>query len=80
MDEIDVEILVEPFREGAPGAHVQAALDALADAGLEVEMGPFASTVSGEVEVVADALRDLVARAIREGATRINLQIVRAAP
>ena len=70
-----VEILVEPFREGRPGPHVQAAIDALTEAGLEVEVGPFSTTASGGASHIGAALGTLVPAAIAEGATRIQLQV-----
>jgi len=42
-----VEFTVEPFVEGSPGPHVQAALDAATSSGLDVEFGPFGTHLSG---------------------------------
>ena len=42
----ELEFTVEPFVEGQPGPHVQAALDAATDAGADVEFGPFSSSCS----------------------------------
>jgi uncharacterized protein YqgV (UPF0045/DUF77 family) len=50
------EFLVEPFREGALGPHVSSAIDAVESAGLSVDVGPFGSEVSGEADVVVEAL------------------------
>ena len=44
MDVVHIEFFVEPFSEGAPGPHVEAAVAAFADLGLETEVGPFATT------------------------------------
>ena len=41
---VDLEFLVEPFKEGEPGTHVTAALDAAQAAGLAPELGAFATT------------------------------------
>ena len=45
-----LEILVEPFRENDPGPHVAAALAAVRAADLEYDMGPFSTTVDGDIE------------------------------
>jgi len=69
------EFTIEPFVEGAPGVHVQAALDAVRSAGLEPEMGPFGSSVQGEVTVVSRAFTELVTAAMAAGATRVSVQV-----
>jgi len=71
----NVEFLVEPFHEGEPGDHVQAAIAAFSDAGIEVELGPFSSLASGSLDSVADAVRDMIVRSISAGATSVRLQI-----
>ena len=73
--DVHLELLVEPFEEGRPGPHVLAAVAALEAAGLTVELGPFASTATGEVSVVAGAVGDLVAASMGAGATRLTLQL-----
>ena len=70
-----VEFLVEPFREGQPGPHVAAAVDALDRAGLTVDVGPFASTATGSAEQVATGVGELVASALAAGATRVSLTV-----
>ncbi len=70
-----VEFLVEPFREGRPGAHVTAAVAALDQAGLTVDVGPFASTAMGSTTQVADGVRDLIVAALDQGATRLSLTV-----
>ena len=69
------EFTIEPFVEGAPGPHVHAGLDAVRAAGFEPELGPFGSTVTGELSRVSTALVDLLAAATAAGATRVSLQI-----
>ncbi len=44
-------------------------------AGFEPELGPFGSTVTGELSRVSAALVDLLAAATAAGATRVSLQI-----
>lgn len=72
---VHVELLVEPFQEGRPGPHVVAALEALKAAGLEVELGPFASTSVGDLADVATALAEVVIASMGAGATRIAVQV-----
>jgi uncharacterized protein YqgV (UPF0045/DUF77 family) len=72
-----LEYTVEPFVAGAPGPHVRAALDAAGEAGLDVEFGPFGTTVAGADEAVISAAGRVVRAAIDAGATRVSLQVVR---
>jgi len=75
-----LEYTVEPFAEGAPGPHVRASLDAAAEAGLEVEFGPFGTTVSGDENAVLAATDRILRAALQAGATRVSLQVVRPRP
>lgn len=75
MAEIEVEFVIGPFKEGEPGEHVLAAVGAMQAAGLDVEMGPFATTVKGDVETVAEALRAMIVQAVENGANRLNLHV-----
>ena len=72
---VEAEFTIEPFVEGQPGTHVQAALDAVRAEGLDVEIGPFGSSIAGEVSVVSAALGRLIADATRSGATRVSVQV-----
>ena len=72
-----LEYTVEPFVAGAPGPHVRAALDAAGQAGLDVEFGPFGTTVAGADDAVIDAAGRVVRAAIDAGATRVSLQVER---
>jgi uncharacterized protein YqgV (UPF0045/DUF77 family) len=72
-----LEYTVEPFVEGAPGPHVRAALDAAAEAGLDVDFGPFGTTVAGADDAVLSAANRIVRAAIDAGATRVSLQVAR---
>lgn len=77
--EIAAEFLVAPFVEGNPGPHVTAAVDAFDAHGLEVELGPFASSVEGDLDAMADAVADMVRAAMRGGATSIQLRLAASA-
>ena len=72
-----LEYTVEPFVAGAPGPHVQAAREAAGEAGLDVEFGPFGTTVAGADDAVIDAAGRVVRAAIDAGATRVSLQVER---
>jgi uncharacterized protein YqgV (UPF0045/DUF77 family) len=72
-----LEFTVEPFVQGAPGPHVTAAVDAAQASGLEVDFGPFGTSVSGPDAEVLNALDDVVRRALAAGATRVSVQIHR---
>lgn len=73
--EIAAEFLVAPFVEGAPGPHVTAAVDAFDRRGLVVDLGPFASSVVGDLDAMADAIADMVRAAMAGGATSIQLRV-----
>jgi uncharacterized protein YqgV (UPF0045/DUF77 family) len=72
---IGAEFLVEPFVEGAPGPHVAAAVDAFLPHGIDVELGPFASSAHGDLDAMADALADMVRAALREGAASVQIRV-----
>lgn len=72
-----VEFTIEPFIEGDPGPHVRAAVDAAERSGLTVDFGPFGTTVSGEDDVVLDAVDRILRAATAAGATRVSLQLAR---
>ena len=74
--ELTAEFTTEPFHgEGEPPAHVGAAAAALADAGLEPDLGPFGTAVTGDVDRVLPALEQAMAAAFASGATRFTLQV-----
>lgn len=72
-----VEFTIEPFVEGQPGPHVRAAVDAAGASGLDVDFGPFGTTVSGGDGAVLDAVDGILRAAVAAGATRVSLQVVR---
>ena len=45
---LSVEFTVEPFVDGEPGPHVQAAVDAAQASGLDTMFGPFGTTMWGD--------------------------------
>lgn len=74
---VAAEFLVEPFSEGNPGPHVQAAVKAVQDAGLAVDFGPFGNTTSGPSEAVLVAVGSALEAALAAGATRVSLNIAK---
>ena len=76
---LEVEFTVEPFVEGQPGPHVQAAVAAARRAGLAVEFGPFGTSATGDDAAVLDAVDGIVRSAVAAGATRVSLQLARPA-
>ena len=75
MAHLHLEILVEPFRENEPGPHVQAVLSALEEAGLQPDMGPFATTVDGDGDVVTGAIAALIRSSVDAGASALQLRV-----
>ncbi len=76
MSRCTVDFVIEPFVEGEPGPHVLAGIRAMEARGLEVTMGPFGSTVVGDVATVSDAIKAMVDAAVRDGARRVLVEMV----
>lgn len=72
-----LEVLVEPFRENAPGPHVTAVLAVLEATGLPVDMGPFSTTVEGELVTLTAAAEELLRIGFEAGATAIQARLER---
>lgn len=70
-----LEMFVEPFRENDPGPHVLAAVDAGAAAGLEVDMGPFATTAEADLDTMLAAVTEMLRAGFAAGATTVQLRI-----
>lgn len=73
--QVQVDFTVEPFQEGGPGPHVQAALAQLRARGLTPEAGPFGSSVRGPYSLVLRALEAAVTAALANGATNIAMSV-----
>lgn len=69
------EFIIEPFREGSPGPHVMAAIEAVRGHGFEPEMGPFGTSIDGDATAVISALQAMLEAARRSGASRVSLQV-----
>jgi uncharacterized protein YqgV (UPF0045/DUF77 family) len=80
MSRVRVEFTIEPFVEGHPGEHVQAAWRAVEARGAELSAGPFSSeAVVDELQIDA-VVGDLVRAALAGGAVRVSLQVERVDP
>ena len=77
--DVTAEFTIEPFVEGTPGSHVLAALDAVRAAGLEPVIGPFGSSVTGELGAVSAAVARMLEAATAAGATTVSVQLTLAA-
>ncbi len=75
--DVRLEFTVEPFLEGSPGAHVQAAVDEARRLGLEPEMGPFGTTIDGDSEQLLPEVGAILAAAVAAGASRVALAVSR---
>lgn len=75
MADAHLEVLVEPFRENDPGPHVAAVVDAAAAAGLTADMGPFATTIEGDVDQLAGAVADMIRAGFSNGATALQIRV-----
>ena len=72
-----LEILVEPFKENHPGPHVDAVLAVVKRAGLIADMGPFSTTVNGDIETLTSIVQELMTAGFNAGADRISVAIER---
>ncbi len=77
MAEVRAEFTVEPFTAGELGEHVKAAIDAARLVGLEPHIGPFATTITGASEAVAEALHAVTVAAFAAGASRVSVSAER---
>lgn len=73
-----LEVFVEPFKENDPGRHVTATVEALVSGGLDIDMGPFATTADGDLDVVIEAASAALRAGLEAGASSIQLRIERA--
>ncbi len=71
------EFMVEPFTEGSLGPPVLAAIEAVAEHGLEPDVGAFGTTIIGDADDVTSALTDMLHAAMANGATRVTVQVDR---
>jgi uncharacterized protein YqgV (UPF0045/DUF77 family) len=73
---VRAEFTIYPFIEGmALPSYVQAAIDTIRDAGLDVEVGALSNIVVGDAERVLEALRAAEAAALQAGATRVVISL-----
>lgn len=72
---LKVEFTTEPFELEQVPAHAQEARRIAAEAGLDVEAGPFGTGAEGDAETVLAAVDRLFRGALDVGATRISVQV-----
>ncbi|MEU1282310.1 hypothetical protein [Streptomyces sp. NPDC005805] len=71
-----VEFTTEPFDLDEPPAHALAARDVVQGARLDhVDVGPFGNTAEGGADAVLGAVDTLLREALKNGATRVSLQV-----
>ena len=75
-----VEFTIEPFVEGRPGPHVTAAISAAEARGLDVEVGPFGSSVIVDLAEVGALLAAVSDAALANGATHVSVHVAREVP
>ncbi len=71
-----IEFFVEPFREGRPGRHVRAAIQAMEASGFDVDLGPFGNVATGPRRAAPGAIASMLGAALAAGATRVSVQVV----
>lgn len=69
------EFTVEPFIDGHPGPHVQAAITAAEASGASVSVGPFGTAAEGDASTVLAAVDAALRAAVDAGATRVTVQL-----
>jgi uncharacterized protein YqgV (UPF0045/DUF77 family) len=70
------EFSIYPFLGGeAPPDYVQAAIDAVQAAGVDVDVGLLGESVTGELDTVLEAIRVAVSTAVNAGATKVVLSV-----
>ncbi len=74
-----LEFTIEPFREGNPGPHVTAAINAVEALGVAVEFGPFGSACTVTQAQLTEVSGLIVGQAFANGATHVSLHAERVA-
>ena len=72
---VRVEFTIEPFRDGAPGKHVIAAVAAAKGMGLKPEMGPFGTGFEGDATLALGGIGAVIGAALANGASRVSIQV-----
>ena len=75
-----VEFTIEPFVEGLPGPHVTAAIAAAESRGLDVEIGPFGSSFTVDLDEVGELVGAVCDAAMTNGATHVSVHAAREEP
>ncbi|GAA4982747.1 hypothetical protein GCM10023205_60360 [Yinghuangia aomiensis] len=72
---LKVEFTTEPFELEQVPAHALEARRIVAEAGLDVEVGPFGTSAEGDAETVLAVVDRLFRDTLGVGATRISVQV-----
>jgi uncharacterized protein YqgV (UPF0045/DUF77 family) len=72
---LKAELTLEPFVDGHPGPYVEAVVDIGRMSGLDVEFGPFGTSVEGPEGEVLATVQSMLLAALAAGATRVSLQL-----
>ena len=70
---ITIEFTIEPFTDGALGAHVSEAISAIEALGVSVDIGPFGSSLTVDADIAEQVVAVLVRTAYAHGATHITI-------
>jgi hypothetical protein len=70
---LTLEFTIEPFVEGNPGPHVLQAVAAAEAFGLDVDFGPFGSSLVVASDQAGEVARAILAAAFANGATHVSL-------
>lgn len=75
-----VEFTIEPFVEGLPGPHVTAAIEAIRERSIEVDVGPFGSSCIVDLADVGAVVGEISDAALANGATHVSVHVARDVP
>lgn len=75
-----VEFTIEPFVEGHPGPHVTAAIDAVRKRDIEVDVGPFGSSCTVDVDAIGSLVGEISDAAFLNGASHVSVHVARDTP
>lgn len=74
---VAIEFTIEPFTDGAPGAHVTTAVAAVEALDVVVELGPFGSSCIVDTNKVGAVVSALMSAAYSNGATHVSVHAER---
>lgn len=75
MSRVRLEFTVEPFVDGQPGEHVQAAWRAVTGRGYELTQGPFSAEAVVSAGEAPSLIQEVLRAALWGGATHVSFQV-----